>query len=286
MAKKRIPAPIPLPLTCQLLVLNRYHFTFSKKKAEVQFSHGACNKTIFPLAEEEKELLLKMLEPGLPALVYYRGVPDKLRAMAIYALSMERVGNFSATLLLGEVDTNLYGWQSVQMVIYPITNGPRRKRVEIEIIEREGEKLFQTDGVIFDLLDATQEYCDGVLSIYRDGELFDQTDRIEWYGTHGASPCFIGLKKALPNHYWATSGASASDFEVGDKLVLEMCLSLDQNFDFAAYIRLNACGITALHQALPVGETVSMEELDKRMSKEMQGSVERFAADPIVRFRS
>lgn len=269
---------------CSLIQLGPHNFEFSRKKEEVTFREWPDKEAIFPLVAGGKEMLREILKPGIPALVYHRGEPGKGRTIAIYVLAITPRGQFSATKLLGDNElATPYGWQSVQIPI-DMYDGPRRKRIEIEVIERDGERLFMAPGVMFDRLEATYEYLGGKLSVYRDGELLEETRCIDEYGGHAPILCFQGLTKVLAGYRGVAAQVTAENFRVGDMLILEICLPLDRDFDFAAFIREWAWSHAAHIRSTPVGETILVQELCTRVKKEMSRTADEFLRGPVVRF--
>ena len=162
---------------------------------------------------------------------------------------------------------------------------PRRK-IRINVINHEGEQLFESDGVMFDLLNAHDEFEQGQLSIIRDGDDLDRTETIHEVGTHAACTCFCGLEKFFGENNsrsWAISALAPEDFRAGDVLLLDVLAF--PNFDFVGFLRQHACLLSATLQAFKEKSEMNLGELRERVAKEVAVTAEGFSSATVVRFR-
>lgn len=165
---------------------------------------------------------------------------------------------------------------------------PRQiRRYKIDVAEYDGEILFHSDGVYFDILHADYEFEFGQLSIKRDGKLFDRTRSIREYGTHGACTCFLGLSKLWPNadYEQPTSSLIPEQFKIGDILTLDVP-GLEWA-TFGDYIRRNALGHAAIIATLKEksDQQTTIQELGKQFVRKLPELSGQFAKTPVVRFR-
>lgn len=161
-------------------------------------------------------------------------------------------------------------------------------KIEISVVEHEGERLFKVGEVLFDVLSAELEFAGGKLSVIRNGETFDTTEQIDWFGTHAACVGFYGLKNLFGSgnaRARFTPSLIPASFRVGDVIVVEMpdvpC------YDFGNKLRTFACALDAARKVFkekPDG--IGLGEFRNRMSDEMVSTVGEFIHAPIVRFRS
>ena len=288
MAKQAVPAINP---TLKLITLEPTMFVFEEGKVKFFWPWG--KPTVFPLAKYDVEFLTEMLEAGTIGLCYITGTGRKSRAIAIDALYPRggfhnRGPALRSARLLGDLQKVPAAKESAtaEIFLWP-TAGPRRQ-VNIKVIKHRGEQLFEAEGVRFDSLDAFDEFMGGVLRIYRDGKLHDQTADIDWYGTHGACNCFQGFSKPFEGDTsprYAISGVGPEDFKVGDELVLEYDVPLDQSFDFATFLRVRAGLLSALIHSFDDKKELSMKELGEQFGARAGSAVRKKLTARVVRFR-
>lgn len=133
-----------------------------------------------------------------------------------------------------------------------------RRRIKVPVINFEGERLFEADGIKFDRLEAYDEFIGGQLTIMRNGETLDRTTRIGVFGTHESCTGFCGLEKIFGGDLrsYGIDFLNAQDFEIGDIFILDVPLPL--NFDFAQFLQRQACFSAAMDKtfhAMPVEGT-------------------------------
>lgn len=159
-------------------------------------------------------------------------------------------------------------------------------RIEISVVEHEGEKLFKTGDLLFDQMSAEEEFEGGRLTIVRDGQTLDQTDSIRYYGTHAATTCFMGLGKLFPEDSpgtYAVASLIPEQFEVGDTLVLE----INQEGSYANHLRAMVAIETALIGALEENpDGITLGELNDKLPGLVTEQTESTKGAEIVRFRS
>lgn len=161
-----------------------------------------------------------------------------------------------------------------------------RRRIRINVVNHESEQLFESGGVMFDLLNARDEFENGQLSIIRDRDVLDRTESIHEVGTHAACTCFCGLKKFFgenDSRSWAISALAPEDFQVGDVLFLDVLAF--PNFDFIGFLRQRACLLSATLQAFKEKSEMNLGELRERVAQEVVTTAEGFASATVVRFR-
>jgi hypothetical protein len=263
------------------------------RKNGIMLSWWGESKTFFPLTAVKKQSLIEVFAENILTICYFSGKGKKEKIVAVDAVYQKGwMGGgvvFETARLLGdEVKVPMVkDLSKIEMSLEP-TPAPRRK-VCIRVIEREGEKLFEAAGVFFDNLNADMDFVGGALYIYRDGELFDKTTYIEWYGTHGACPCFQGFRKPFEGDQsprWAVSGVGPEDFKVGDKLVLEYCVPLDMPFDFGKRMRIDAGFLSAFIHSFDEKPSLTTKELETNMHKNVPSALADSLSAPVVRFRN
>lgn len=161
-----------------------------------------------------------------------------------------------------------------------------RRRIRINVVNHESEQLFESSGVMFDLLNAHDEFEKGQLSIIRGGDVLDRTEAIHEVGTHAACTCFCGLKKFFGENNsrsWAVSALAPEDFQAGDILFLDVLAF--PNFDFVGFLRQHVCFLSATLQAFNEKSEINLGELRERVAKEVATTAEGFASATVVRFR-
>ena len=280
-----------MPHRMKLITLDLSMFRFEKRKVEFKWPWGQTST--FPLNKIGQKTLADLLEADLLGLCYLVGIGKNEQAIAIDAVypsgGMFNRGPVSrlARLLGDEKKIPIVGgWVPVEMFVEP-ARGARRK-VSIKVVDHDGERLFKTGDTLFDSLSAGEEHCGGVLSIFRDGKLHDKTTYIEWYGTHGACPCFQGFQKPFEGHASPTyeiSGVDPEDFKVGDELVLEFDLPLTLAFDFEKNLRFNAGMLSAFVHSFDKKKSLKMPELQKELAKRAGPAVDTAMNAGVVRFR-
>jgi len=157
-------------------------------------------------------------------------------------------------------------------------------QIEIHVVDHDGEKLFKTGELLFDQMLAEKEFEGGKLTITRSGQILDETEEISYYGTHGATTCFVGLRKFFPeNNFEVHTKASLvpDEFKVGDVLILE----INQEGDYAQHLRT----LSAFHSAL-IGtlsenpDGITLGELDKKLPSVLKEEMQTTKRAEIVRF--
>src|SRR5262245_3386885 len=102
---------------------------------------------------------------------------------------------------------------------------PPKRRIEIDVVEHEGELLFKTEDLLFDQLETEYDFLEGELSIYRGGKLYDKTSHIFVIGTHAAHPAFCGLSQRGKRTGLPEFQLASQSFQAGDKLCLDIFVS-------------------------------------------------------------
>ena len=152
-------------------------------------------------------------------------------------------------------------------------------KIEIKLVNYEGELFFEFNGTMFDLLDAfTLE--DGHLTVIRDGKIINSA-MICLYGTHAASVCFW-----IPTERrYYPSELFPDDFQVGDILSIEI-----PNLDFAAWLLDAACRESAGEEVFKdVPPDISVEKLEEFMvvaAKKFDELRPGFKMPKIIRWRA
>ena len=114
-------------------------------------------------------------------------------------------------------------------------------KIQILVVKVGEELLFQSEDLLFDYLSAYEEYYDGSLEVMRNEQAFDKTSYIAEYGTHGAGPAFVGLKKFSQ---FATCLLLPENFQEGDIITLN--IPADDNFVFIRFLRIKNAQYVAL----------------------------------------
>ncbi len=162
---------------------------------------------------------------------------------------------------------------------------PDLQRSEITVVNHEGELLFRTDDLLFDVLNASPEFGDGKLSVYRDEQLLDETERICEVGTHAAHYAFCGLKSSPDaGSQYSTDGIAANHFQEGDRLVLE--IPTNGPWSLANYLRITSGLLNATRAAFDKKREWKLGDLRKAVNAEMEQNAAALATAQIVRFRS
>ncbi|MCX6767096.1 MAG: hypothetical protein NT170_04990 [Candidatus Moranbacteria bacterium] len=146
--------------------------------------------------------------------------------------------------------------------------------IQILVVDAGGELLFQSGNLLFDYLSAYEEYYGGKLEVMRDGQLYDKTSYISEYGTHGAGPAFVGMKKFSQ---FATVLLLPENFVEGDVIFLD--IPAIESFVFNRFLRMQNAKYIALMAALkrmPGGGKIMklipvfMEEYKKKYQEFLQ----------------
>ena len=272
----------------RLVRLQKTRFKETEGGIEFQWTQP----THFPLSEMRRRNVLARLPDEFLALCYSRSMSSPRVDAVDIVYQQDRFGRAGLQIarLLG--DTAKYPLPvaaECEVLIRAEALAAPRITMRIEVVEHEGEPLFSADGVLFDSLDCEQYYCDGVLSIYRGGALFDKTSWIQEYGTHGACPCFMGLANLFPANAYhgdAVSGIDAEDCLVGDVLVLEFSVPLDVDYSFGEQVRLGGSMRAAITSAFEDQQELSIDELGRRLGEGVERTIDEFLATPVVRFNA
>lgn len=159
-------------------------------------------------------------------------------------------------------------------------------RIEISVVEHDGEKFFKTGDLLFDQMSAEEEFEGGKLTITRDSQILDQTEEIRYYGTHAATTCFMGLRKLFPDESpgaYAVASLVPEQFEVGDTLVLE----INQEGSYANHLRAMVALEAALIGALEENpDGITLGELNNKLPSLVTEQAKSTTGAEIVRFRS
>lgn len=151
--------------------------------------------------------------------------------------------------------------------------------INLEVVQHEGRKLFQAEGILFDVLHTFDEFANGSLTVMRDDQVIQETSRIDWYGTHGACYCFIFGQRG---HESAKDSIQANDYQVGDKLTLEF--DAPENFDFVNKTRDLCHFMTAYAKKMEVGKQYPRGEFNKTISEGMRETADEFKDKSIFIF--
>jgi len=157
---------------------------------------------------------------------------------------------------------------------------------KVNIVDYEGERLFELDGVMFDRINvylfAAEEYrlLDGQISIIRDGQVFDKTTRI---GGYRDGICFCGFKKLLSQNnasHNVTEDIYPEDCQIGDIIVIEI-----ESFDFEKYLHICAREYTVWDEIFQsdVGRTRSYEE-NKELVVKVAADLDEQSVTNVVYF--
>jgi hypothetical protein len=148
-------------------------------------------------------------------------------------------------------------------------------KIEIAVVDFEGQLWFELDKVKFDTLNASWELDREDLQVVRNGDIIARA------GVHEArgEPIFddYGTSRDL-----RLCGAAlhAEDFALHDRLVLEVPDGLDLVSDLKKY-----CGFLEIIATMPVGEEMSLDEMRNRMTSELTGMQQATAEAQVLRFR-
>ena len=194
---------------------------------------------------------------------------------------------FRSARLLGNIDEIPMVTGESQITTWLKSLPSPRRRIRISVVKCEGEQLFESGAVMFDLLHAHYKFEKGQLSIIRNGEVIDRTEEIDEFGTHGACTCFLGLKKFFKNENSyrskAVSALEPKDFQIGDIIFLDILVF--QNFDFVTLLKQSACFQSAISQVFKEKSELSFPEMEERLSKEIASTAGGFMEATIIRFR-
>lgn len=243
----------------------------------------------FPLNDAGKKRLVELVGDGAFVLQYMGG-SDKL-GKKILALDLlvqgDRFG-MNNVRMLGDPNEIPMAQGFVRCEVMTRAIHAPRMPFEISVVEHEGEKLFSFNDTLFDSLACEYDYLDGALSVIRDGALFDKTMGIEIYGTHGASPCFMGLEKIFADksaYSYAVGALEPAEFEVADTLVLEIPVPLGAEPQFAQFIRARASIQAAMTRAFEEKNPLTMDELGEKLARGVAANKEEFDRAEVVRFK-
>lgn len=223
-------------------------------------------------------------EFGNLALFYIKEYGGSRNVVAVDTVYQDKNGFESVRLLGDEKEVPMVTGESQVMVRFAGTQLARR-RIKIGVVEHEGERFFKVDDVIFDLLNAYDEFIGGKLSIVRDGEIIDRTGGIDNIGSHDACPHFCGLDKFFDKEDYrsrSVSSLSPENFQVRDILLLDIPENL--NFDFVRMIKLSAQAFLAIIEAFKEKKEMNLAELLNSTNEKMASTAGEFARATIVRF--
>lgn len=157
--------------------------------------------------------------------------------------------------------------------------------IEIAVEMLEGELLFRLGDLYFDSLNA-DPFEQGTLEVHRQGTFFDRTRSIDWYGTHGACVCFIGLLKIGPGHspYSASNALTPAMFQAGDVLRVEAPALAGT--DFVAYLRDLYRSYRSMMDVFQEQREMTIGELQERMASKLSEHPDRGQHDRVLRFNT
>ena len=162
---------------------------------------------------------------------------------------------------------------------------PDLQRSEITVVNHEGELLFRTDDLLFDVLNASPEFGGGKLSVYRSGQLLDQTEHICEVGDLVPRYAFCGLKSSPDaGSQYSTRGIAANNFQEGDRLVLE--IPTNGPWNLANHLRITSGLLNATRAAFDRKREWKLGDLRKAVNAEMEQNATALASVQIVRFRN
>lgn len=131
----------------------------------------------------------------------------KEKIVAVDAVYHDKDG-FKSARLFGKMDVVVPLAGESKVTIWLEQLPLPRRRVRINVIRHGEEQLFESGGLMFDLLIAYDAFERGQLSIVRDGDVLDRTEAIHEVGTHAARTCFCGLMK----FFWREQFSIFSNF--------------------------------------------------------------------------
>src|SRR3989344_1316829 len=243
---------------------------------------------LFPMNERGRKRLEALIGDGRYGLMYRAGDKEKTIIAVDLFVPSGRYGVCNVRVLGDPRKVPQIG--GVQKFDVWLSNLPAPLRAfEIGVVDHNNEKLFAVQGTLFDSLNCEYGYIDGSLTVLRKGEVFDRTREIREYGTHGACPCFMGLAKVFgdQNHYGdAVSGLDPENFEVGDVLLLEFPVPLEQDLDFGKAIRASGSMLSAFTHAFDNKNSLTTPELQERLVAGVQANRQEFFTTEVVRFKA
>ena len=146
-------------------------------------------------------------------------------------------------------------------------------KIEIALVEHEGQLWFESGGVKFDTLNAIDfERCKE-LHVVRGGEIVGKT-LIE--SARGDTVFSSGDGFRLQG-----STLAAEDFSLDESLQI----NVPEGFDLVSNLRSYSGFLDTLLSTVLVGETLSLPELRERMAPKLGSALEATAAAQVLRFR-
>lgn len=149
------------------------------------------------------------------------------------------------------------------------------KKIEIGVVEYQGELWFEFNGLKFDSIDAEWRFDRKEFFLYRSGSLLATTRIVEQRGV----ACF--------QDYGETGGTLqgialyAEKFIAGDMLAVEVPDDFDLDHDLKLWYSM----CEAISQVMPIGVPMSMKEMESVVVPAFEVSVESMHAMKVVRFR-
>lgn len=248
---------------------------------EVEVKLGWNLKGQFPVAES--------ILPDFDTLALYyctAGDKQKRTVVAVDAVYQDSDG-FKTARLFGKIEDVPPLKESSQITVWFKPLPCPRRRIKICVVKYKGEQLFKWDDIMFDRLEAYDEFTGGQLTIIRDGELIDRTTSIKGVGTHAACTCFCGLEKLFSGDLrsWGIDSFAPEDFKVGDIFILDVLMP--PSFDFARFLRGQACLSSAMNRVFDVmaPEGISLGEFGKDVKAKFHATANEFRGAKVIRFR-
>lgn len=149
-------------------------------------------------------------------------------------------------------------------------------KIDIAIVEHEGQLWFELDGVKFDMLYADYEFDQKKeVQVVRGGKVIAKA----WVMVSRDDMIFsdYGAKSKIRLQ---GNALNPEDFYVGDHLVVEV---LD-GFDLLDALRRSSWLLEGMINTVSVGEEVSIAEMQERMSPELKRTQQAAAASQVIRF--
>lgn len=259
-----------------LLELKEDHVKIDGDNAEIRL--GMLGNGSFPIKKGFSP------EFGNLALFYIKEYGGSRNVVAVDTVYQDKNGFKSVRLLGDEKEVPMVTGESQVRVRFAGTQLARR-RIKIGVVEHEGERFFKVDDVMFDLLNAYDEFVGGKLSIVRDGEIIDRTGGIYNIGSHDACPHFCGLDKFFDKEDYrsrSVSSLSPGNFQAGDILLLDIPATL--NFDLVCMIKRSAQSFLAILEVFKEKNEMSLMELRNSMNEKIGNTAGEFSKVTIVRF--
>ncbi len=149
-------------------------------------------------------------------------------------------------------------------------------KIEIALVEHDGELWFESGGVKFDTLNAIDFECCKELQVVRAGETVATT----WITSARGDTIFDDYGADKTNRLRG-SALAAEDFSLDESLRVDV----PEGFDLVTNLRSYGWFFDAFLSTVPIGETMSLSELENRLSPELERTEQVAAAAQVLRFR-